>query len=125
MAHILVLEDEEGFQHLLREILTEARHQATPARSGAEALDLIRQQRFDLFLIDNRMPGITGLEFLKQLRASGDQTPAIIMTAYAEVPVVVEAMRQGAFDFLVKPFRIEALLPLVERGLQQAASPSA
>ena len=123
MSRILVLEDETGFQTLLADILSEAGHQVTPALSGAEALALVQNQQFDLLLIDNRMPGLSGLEFLERFRTAGWQTPVIIMTAYAEVPVVVEAMHLGAVDFLVKPFGIETILPLVERCLRPRAAP--
>ena len=124
MAQILILEDEAGYQTLLTEILTEHGHQPVSAFSAPEAQTLLQDTQFDLYLIDNRMEGLTGLEFLQQRRAQGDQTPVIIMTAYAEVPVVVEAMRQSAFDFLVKPFHIEDVAPLVERGLKSDRSPS-
>jgi len=123
MGRILVLEDEAGFQTLLADILGEAGHQVTSALSGAEALALVQNQPFDLLLIDNRLPGLSGLEFLERFRAAGQQTPVIIMTAYAEVPVVVEAMHLGAVDFLVKPFGIETILPLVERCLRPRAAP--
>jgi len=103
--------------------LGEAGHQVTSALSGAEALALVQNQPFDLLLIDNRLPGLSGLEFLERFRAAGQQTPVIIMTAYAEVPVVVEAMHLGAVDFLVKPFGIETILPLVERCLRPRAAP--
>ena len=125
MGHILVLEDEAGFQTLLTDILGEAGHQVTSALSGAEALALVQNQPFDLLLIDNRLPGLSGLEFLERFRAAGKQTPVIIMTAYAEVPVVVEAMHLGAVDFLVKPFGIETILPLVERCLRPRPAPQA
>jgi two-component system response regulator AtoC len=119
VSAILILEDEEGFQTLLTEILSHAGYQVTSARSGAEALEIVQRQAFDLLLLDNRLPGITGLEFLKQFREAGYHTPVIIMTAYADAPLVVQAMRLGAVDFLVKPFRIETVLPLIERCLQQ------
>jgi DNA-binding response OmpR family regulator len=122
VGHILVVEDEAGFQTLLSEALSRAGHQVTAAYTGLEGLDLIRQQAFDLLLIDNRLPGLSGLALLQQLRAMGQSVPVIIMTAYADVPIVVEAMRLQAVDFLVKPFHLETLLPRVERYLRAAAS---
>jgi DNA-binding NtrC family response regulator len=120
----LVLEDELGFQTLLTEVLGGAGHEVVSAQSGAAALKLAAEQPFDLLLVDNRMPGISGLEFLKRFRAIDAHAPVIIMTAYADVPVVVEAMRLGVIDFLVKPFGLDSLLPLVERSLRAAARPS-
>ncbi len=123
MSRILILEDEAGFQLLLTEILTRAGYQVVSARSGLEALKLVSNQKVDLLMIDNRMPGMTGLEFLKLLRAADDWSPVIVMTAYADIPVVVESMRMGALDFLVKPFDIETVVPLVERCLHKPVLP--
>jgi DNA-binding NtrC family response regulator len=120
MSRVLVVEDELGFQDLLAEVLGGAGHTVAAAQTAAEALDRLRTDSFDLVLVDHRLPGDTGLDFLRVLRAQDPALPAIIMTAYAEVNVVVEAMRLGAVDFLVKPFPIAALLPLVERCLRPA-----
>ena len=124
MSRILVLEDDAGFRAMLSEVLTEAGYQAVLAQSGAEAMEQIKSQPFDLLLVDNRMPGISGFEFLQWARTTGYETPVIIMTAYADVPAVVSSMRLGAMDFLTKPFSpIHSLLPVVERCLK--ASPRA
>jgi DNA-binding NtrC family response regulator len=119
MSRILVLEDDDGFRAVVSEVLTDAGYQAVLAQSGAEAIEQVKSQPFDLLLIDNRMPGISGFEFLQWVRTAGYQTPVIIMTAYADVPAVVSSMRLGAMDFLTKPFSpIHSLLPVVERCLQ-------
>ena len=117
MSSIMILEDESVYQMMLAEILGEAGYQVTPARSGKEALKIIERQQFDLFLIDNRLPGMSGLAFLREVRGAGIQAPAIIMTAYVDVPTVVESIRLSAADFLVKPFSIGTLLPMVDRYL--------
>jgi two-component system response regulator HydG len=122
MSAILILEDELVYQMMLAEVLGEAGYQVTPAHSGNEALKIIQQQQFDLFLIDNRLPGMSGLDFLRAVRGAGNQAPAIIMTAYVDVPTVVESMRLSAADFLVKPFSINALLPMVDRYLHPEAN---
>lgn len=125
MSHVLVVEDEAGFQSLLSEVLGGAGHTVDSAGSVAEALKLSQAKTYDLLLLDYRLPGDTGLDFLESFRMGGQQTPVIIMTAYADVPVVVDAMRLGAVDFLVKPFSLDALLPLVERCLRNAPAASA
>jgi DNA-binding NtrC family response regulator len=121
MCHLLLLEDEDGFQTLLAEVLGRAGHTVVAARSGDEGLRRVAEQPFDLLLIDYRLPGLTGLDFLERFRAAGHQAPVIMMTGYAEVPVVVGAMRLGAVDFLIKPFGLETLPPLVARCLEPGA----
>lgn len=116
----MVLDDEIGFQELLSEYLQALGHRVTMVRTGLHALEVARRCRFDLLLVDQRMPGITGIDFLRQLRLEGNMTLAIVMTAYAEVPVVVASMRFGVADFLVKPFQLDTLLPMIERCLAQA-----
>ncbi len=119
MSRILVLEDDDGFRAVLSEVLTDAGYQAVLAQSGVEAIEQVTSQPFDLLLIDNRMPGISGFEFLQWARTTGYETPVVIMTAYADVPAVVSSMRLGAMDFLIKPFSpIHSLLPVVERCLK-------
>ncbi|MCL5999690.1 MAG: response regulator [Chloroflexi bacterium] len=125
MERILVLEDEPGFQLLLTEILTQAGYKVTTASSGDAALEVIRREQLDLLMIDNRMPGMSGMDFLRLIRAADNWAPVIVMTAYADVPVVVESMRLGALDFLVKPFQIESVIPLVERCLGKQSPPPA
>lgn len=121
MSRVLVVEDEVGFQALLAEVLGGAGHTVVAAQTAPEALALLGTEHFDLALVDQRLPGGTGVEILHAVRSRDPYLPAIIMTAYAEVPVVVDAMRLGAVDFLVKPFSLDALLPLVERSLRGAA----
>ncbi len=122
MSHVLVLEDELGFQALLGEVLGQAGHTVVAAHTAAEALVRVAERAFDLLLIDQRLPGLTGLEFLDCYRSAGHQAPVIVMTSHAELPVVVGALRLGAVDFLIKPFGLEALLPLVEHCLRPAAA---
>ena len=120
MSGVLILEDEDGFQALLAEVLGHAGHTVVGARTGDEGLLRVAEQSFDLLLVDNHMPGLAGLAFLELYRAAGHQAPVIVMTAFADVPVVVGAMRLGAVDFLIKPFGIDTLLPLVDRCLRLA-----
>ena len=124
MSRLLVLEDEAGFQNLLRDVLAGAGHDIVSAQTGLEALGLAADSPFDLLLVDNRMPGITGLEFVKRFREMDPRAPVIMMTAYADVEVVVAAMRLGVNDFLVKPFDLRTLLPMLERLLRTAARSS-
>lgn len=121
MSQLLLVEDEDGFQTLLADALGHAGHTVVAARTGDEGLRRAAERPFDLLLVDNRMPGLSGLEFLERFRAAGGQAPVIMMSAFADVQLVVNAMRLNVADFLVKPFGLETLLPLVERCLGAAA----
>jgi DNA-binding NtrC family response regulator len=121
MGQLLLLEDEDGFLALLADALGNAGHTVVAARSGTEGLRHVAEGAFDLLLVDHRLQGVSGLEFLELFRAGGGRAPVIMMTAFADVALVVEAMRLNAVDFLIKPFGLETLLPLVQRCLRPAA----
>ncbi|MDP6635076.1 MAG: sigma-54 dependent transcriptional regulator [Phycisphaerae bacterium] len=113
---ILVVDDEEIKRVSLVDDLTAADHDATPAVNGQEALDLLIGERFDVVLTDLRMPDIDGMALLRQIKDSDGPHPAVIlMTAYGSIPIAVEAMKMGAYDFVTKPFRNQAILPILSR----------
>ncbi len=123
MAHILVVDDEVDFLPLLDLALRRAGHEVTQAESGEQALQQMAAHHFDLLIVDNLMPQMTGLQLLERMRAAGNRTPAVVMTAFAEVDNVVEAMHLGVEDFLVKPFAISsAFISTVNRCLQISRS---
>jgi DNA-binding NtrC family response regulator len=119
MASILLLEDELGFQELLCRVLTATGYSVVACESGAQVRALAAEQTFDLFLFDNIVPDVLGLDLLDELREAGIQTPAIVMTGVgADVEKVRHAMHSRALDFLVKPFSpIKVLLPTIERSM--------
>lgn len=113
---ILVVDDEEIKRVSLVDDLAAAEHEAVPVASGEEALELLDHERFDVVLTDLRMPGIDGMDLLRRIKHSdGPQPEVILMTAYGSIPTAVEAMKMGAFDFVTKPFRNRAILPLLSR----------
>ena len=124
MTNVLVVDDEEGFQTLLGDVLGQAGHTVVTARTGQEGLARLAERPFDLLLVDQRLPDLSGLEFLDHYRSAGHRAPVIVMTAFAEVPLVVSAMRLGAADFLIKPFGLDTLLPVVARCLRPPAAAS-
>lgn len=87
----------------------------TEAADGNEALDKFQQQPFDLVLSDWNMPGKTGLEFLKAVRAGGSKTPFVLITTEAEKSRVLEAIQSGVSDYVVKPFEADALRAKLEK----------
>lgn len=125
---ILVVDDEDTFRHFLKLNLQQQGYQITDSADGQTALKIIRQQIFDMALIDLRLADLDGLEIVRQLRQLTPQTSVIILTGYATLDSAIEALRQGAHDYLTKPFETEELLARVADALAkqsvQTAGPS-
>jgi len=117
-AHILLVEDDESSRELLREVLASQGFQVTTARDGQEALDLL-SDRHDLILTDLRMPRLDGIGLLKALKERPRRPTVIVMSAYATIESAVEATKEGAFGYLVKPINRDALFHLVGRALEE------
>jgi len=119
MTRILVADDEASIRFVLREALEGAGHEVVEVADGNAARTALAERRFDLALLDIRMPGPSGLELLDELRArGGDVPPVVIMTAQNSFENAVEAMKRGAFDYLTKPFELPHVSALVEKVRQ-------
>jgi len=103
---VLVVDDDDATRLSLAFALTDAGHQATEARDGAEALALLAERVFDAAVIDVRLPRVGGLEVFRRIRASAPTTALVVMTAFASVPDAVSALREGAYDYVTKPFDV-------------------
>ncbi len=114
---LLLLEDEENQRYLLKKMLVKEGYQVSEASTGAEALQLFEKDSFDLALLDQRLPDSTGTDILARMRALNPLTPLIIITAYANIQDAVNAMKQGAFDYLTKPINPEELLFIIKRAI--------
>ncbi len=125
MKHqILVVDDEKTLRYFLRLHLEEQGYQVMEAAEGKTALRLINQHPFQVALVDLRLEDMNGLEVMRYLRRSQPQTSIIILTAYATLDSAIEALRQGAHDYLTKPFDTAELLASVADGIaRQAAEP--
>ena len=106
---ILLVDDEPRLAKLLGDTLSEEGHELCVRHSGPEAVAALDQERFDLLLTDLRMPAPDGLELLKLVKARHPRTEVILMTAFATVAAAVQAMKDGAFDFLNKPIELDEL----------------
>ena len=104
MSKILLIEDDETMRDGMSQVLKKAGHQVTDVSNGEAGVELCRKEEFDLVITDQRMKGITGLEVLEQVKAIDEDTDAILITAYGNIDMAVEAMRKGAADFITKPF---------------------
>ena len=118
MANILVVDDEKHIRSHLATYLRSVGHVAETASSAEEALEMVRRKTFDLVFTDVRMAGMDGLALLREIRARQPDALVVLMTAYATVAQAVEAMRAGAYEYLVKPFSLDQIGMLVERVLE-------
>ncbi|MHB8773159.1 MAG: sigma-54-dependent transcriptional regulator [Syntrophales bacterium] len=117
MAHILVVDDEERMRHLLSIMLGRQGYRVEQAGDGAEALEMVTAAPFDMIITDIKMPRMDGIELLKRVMEMEIPTPVVFITAFATVESAVEAMRQGAVDYITKPFEEERIVLTVERTL--------
>jgi DNA-binding NtrC family response regulator len=118
MARICVIDDKALLRDSLADTLRREDHEVETFEDGRVALTRITALAFDLVLTDLKMPGVTGIDLLRELRTAGCDTPVIVMTAYGTVATAVEAMKLGAFDYVQKPFEAEVISVQVERAIQ-------
>jgi len=117
---VLVVDDEEGVREAFRLILGD-NCDILEARDGPAAIEILRSQEVDVVMLDQRMPGETGMTILPRIHALDPTIVVILATAVRDVPTAVEAMRLGAYDYVVKPFDVDDIAQLVERALDKRA----
>ncbi|HHV79169.1 MAG TPA: sigma-54-dependent Fis family transcriptional regulator [Firmicutes bacterium] len=117
LPKVLVVDDETNMEWLFRSSFGDL-YEIIGARSGEEALEKIASDRIDLVMLDLKMPGMDGMEVLKQLRQRHPTVPVVMMTAYGTVKTAVEAMKMGAHDYVTKPFDMEELRMIMENTLK-------
>ena len=115
---ILVVEDKESMAQMLRETLEAEGYSIVIARDGQEGTRQIKENRFDLVLTDLKLPKKDGIEVLKTSKTENPLAPVIVMTAFGTIETAVAAMKDGAFDFITKPFDTDHLLLLMNRALE-------
>ena len=124
-ARILVVDDERGMCEFLRFLLQEEGYEVDVAHSGDQALAKVSESKFELILADIKMPGLDGLEMLRELREADEDTVVIVMTGYSSLDSAIKAIKYDASDYLTKPFDDpDAVLAAVERGLSGQEAPS-
>jgi DNA-binding NtrC family response regulator len=120
LVSVLVVDDEPGMRNFLVKTLAPRAGQVLAAGSAEEAEALLRAHRFDLVILDITLPGKSGLDLLKELRAQGNPCEVVLITAFADLDTAIEALRAGAGDLLLKPFRVTQLLGVFKHGLERA-----
>jgi len=121
----LLVDDEPELRAVLEDALSESGHQVVTAADGAEAMVVMANIVFDVVICDVRLPKVDGFALLRHLHAHTPQTKVIMITAYGHVPDAVSALKQGAYDYLSKPFDIKELLEQLRRIGKHAGSGSA
>ncbi|MEA3209432.1 MAG: two-component system, NtrC family, nitrogen regulation response regulator GlnG [Chthoniobacter sp.] len=114
---ILLVEDDPGAAESLQRVLEDEGHTVIAAQTGEKGLALAGKERCDAVLTDLRLPGLSGLDLVKQLHTARPRLPIILMTAHGTTEVAIDATRHGAFDYLLKPFEMPALLDAIQKAL--------
>jgi DNA-binding NtrC family response regulator len=117
MHRILVIDDEESIRELLKDFLESKGADVAAVSNGETGLNLLKEEKFDLFLLDLMMPGMSGLDVLREVASEKIDVPSIVITAHATVQTAVEAMKLGAFDYITKPFNLEEFYISIKRAL--------
>lgn len=120
-TQILIVDDERIMRDSLAGWLTRDGHAVETAGSGEDALEMIKSKRFDILLVDIKMEGISGLEVLRQVTENDPDVAVIMITAYGSISTAIEAMKNGARDYLLKPFDPEELGVLIEKIMDEQA----
>src|SRR5215467_12511743 len=116
---ILIVDDEPSNRNILRQELTHKGYTIETANDGAEALRKVESSRPDLIILDYMMPDLSGLDVLKELRKRENDTPVVMITAYGTLERAVEAMKEGAYDFITRPFEPDHIVLVVRKALEQ------
>jgi two-component system response regulator AtoC len=116
---ILVIDDEAFVRDLLHDFFTKLKFEVVLAPDGSSGIAAFGDSRFSLVLVDLKMPGKSGIDVLRELRQEHADTPVIIMTGYPTVDSSIEALRLGAFDYIIKPFKLQELREVVDRAIKE------
>lgn len=118
-AKILAVDDEPNMLRLLKTILTsKTEHEVVTTNNPLEAVELLKSQAFDVLITDLKMPVLDGMDLIDQVKQIDPYLPIIMVTAYGTIETAEEAVRRGAYDYITKPFRQEAILITLKRALE-------
>jgi len=119
-ATILIVDDQPGIRRLLTEVLSENGYAVETAANGYEGLQKARELKPELVLMDMKMPGMDGIETLRELRRLGQFPKVVMMNAYGELAIINGAKELGAIAYITKPFDIVALCKLIQDNIRDA-----
>src|SRR5262245_7848546 len=115
----LIVDDEPSNRRIVEQVLSRTGYRVEMAEDGAEALKQLEAFHPDLIILDYMMPGLSGMDVLRELRKREDDTPVIMVTAYGNIERAVEAMHEGAYDFITRPFKPEHITHVVQKALER------
>ncbi|AJY70353.1 hypothetical protein RW64_12565 [Geobacter sulfurreducens] len=118
---VLVVDDEAIIREGLRRILEKEGYHVETSASGQIALERLQDENYGLVITDLKMPGMSGMEVLKAIKVLQPEVPVIIITGFSTVDTAVEAMKNGAFDYIAKPFTPDQITEKVRKALEQRA----
>lgn len=121
MARILIVDDEGSIRRTLREILEFEKYEVEEARDGMECLVKLKKEKYDVILLDIKMPKMDGMEVLERLSVLAPDTPVIMISGHANIDTAVEAVKKGAFDFISKPPDLNRLLITLRNALDKSS----
>src|SRR3954451_18700854 len=116
---ILVVDDERVIREILSDFLSLEGYVVRTVEDGMEALKELQRRSYNLVISDLKMPNMTGLELIERITALGIPVLTVIMTGFGTVETAIEAMKQGAYDYILKPFKVEEVVHIVQRGLDR------
>jgi len=116
---ILIVDDEERFRLTLGKLLKVRELDVTTLGSGPEALEALKQEQYDVIVLDVRMPGMDGIETLAEIKKLNPNIEVIILTGHASVDAAVDIMKLGGYDYLLKPSSVEELIEKIEAAFER------
>lgn len=118
MARVLIVDNEKSMRDFLAIVLRKEEYLVETAEDGDQAVKVLEKEIFDLVLTDIKMPRMSGLDLLKKVKELSPETVVMMMTAYASTETAIEAMKEGAFDYLIKPFQIDEVRLIIKNALE-------
>ncbi|MBA4371704.1 MAG: hypothetical protein C0402_02450 [Thermodesulfovibrio sp.] len=115
---LLIVEDEETLRESLKRVLTQAGYEVDSVGSSEAALQTLDKKSYELIITDIILPGVNGIQLLKKCKEKNEKVKFLIITAFASIETAVEAIRAGAFDYLVKPIQHQEIKDTIRKALQ-------
>ena len=122
MSKILVVDDEQSMRDFLAIMLKKEGHDVVTAENGTSAMKAVQSEIFDLVISDIKMPGMDGIDVLKTTKEISPETIVIMITAFATTETAIEAMKLGAYDYLIKPFKVDELKLIINNSSSRSVT---